>query len=271
MKFKLCFAALVACSLLATQASAQTVIASFDTYENATGDFTVRSGNAPTIDTPSTIEIGADFAVSNVDVNITENPTDPIFRRIRSNSGSQNNTFGNDSTLLTLPTASGSGQLQFFNAGTANGGTGIATADEANFFLNVTNNDASETLVFDEVLFDLLVQSNGTHSEYSVLFENTTLGTASGILDSGTATVPGGGSQTTDVTFDTGPGIQLAAGQSGRFVFTIGGGLETSTSSGNIDNIALIGSLGEPAGIPEPSSLALLGLGAIGLVSRRRR
>ena len=100
-------------------------------------------------------------------------------------------------------------------------------------------------------------------------FENTTTSSVTGVLGSATGLAAGN----TDVNIDlTGSGIVLGAGESGRFVFNFSGGGLGSSSSGAIDNIAITGQFVPPTStIPEPSSLALLGLGAISLITRRRR
>jgi hypothetical protein len=46
---------------------------------------------------------------------------------------------------------------------------------------------------------------------------------------------------------------------------------DPTTSTATIDQYAYNGEVGAPAIVPEPSSLTLLGLGALGLAARRRR
>ena len=255
---RLCFTALAACLMFAGQASADIVIASYDAFANNPS--------------PNGVALAATISANSVAAgftsNITNDTSDPLLRRSQTANGSTDGTFGDGVTLnTTLSTAATSGRLQFLN-GNSNANTGVVGADDANFFLNVTNGTA-DAYDFDELLFDVLVQNVGntsttTHNAYSVTFENTSTTSTTGVLGSATGLIADN-----DVNIDlTGSGISLAAGESGRFVFNFSGGGLGSNSSGSIDNIALTGQV---AAIPEPSSLALLGLGAISLITRRRR
>jgi len=262
--------------MFAGQASADIVITSYDFGGLGTADINFNTGANPS---PN---ISADFVAAGITSTITDDPTAPLLRRLRDNNGSTDGSFGDGATLnTTLPTPASDGQLQFLN-GNPSSTTGIAGAEDANLFLNVTNGDATQSLTFDELLFDTVVQNvggiNQTHNAYSVTFENTTTTSTTGVLGSATGLVTG----TNDANIDlTGSGIELLAGESGRFVINFSGAVTTSNSSGTIDNIAItgqfveatptIGGGGGGAAIPEPSSLALLGLGAIGFVTRRRR
>ena len=259
---RLCFAALAACLMFAGQASADIVIASYDAFATNT------SPNGVAL----AATINANTTAAGFTSNITNDPSDPLLRRSRTNNGSTDGIFGDGVTAnTTLSTAATSGQLQFLNGNTS-APTGIAGAEDANFFLNVTNG-TSDNYEFDELLFDVLVQNVGnatttTHTAYSVTFENTSTTSATGVLGSAT----GLGADNDENIDLTGSGISLAAGESGRFVFNFSGGGLGSSSSGAIDNIALTGQFVPPTStIPEPSSLALLGLGAISLITRRRR
>ena len=262
---RLCFAVLAACLMFAGQASADVVIASYDAFP----------GLPATNGVPLSATINANTTAPGITSNITNDTSDPLLRRSQTNNGSTDGSFGDGVTANTaLSAAATGGRLQFLNGNTnPNVSTAVAGADDANFFLNVTNGDASQSLTFDELLFDVLVQNVGnatttTHTAYSVTFENTSTTSATGVLGSAT----GLGADNDENIDLTGSGISLAAGESGRFVFNFSGGGLGSSSSGAIDNIALTGQFVPPTStIPEPSSLALLGLGAISLITRRRR
>ena len=168
---RLCFAALAACLMFAGQASADVIIASYDAFPN---------------NNPLTGSVGANTTATGITSNITNDASDPLLRRSQTNNGSTDGSFGDGVTLnTTLSAAATSGRLQFLNGNTS-APTGVAGAEDANFFLNVTNGDPSQSLTFDELLFDVLVQNVGnatttTHNAYSVTFENTSTGSTTDV------------------------------------------------------------------------------------------
>jgi len=94
---RLCFAALAACSLFSVQASADIVIASWDTFGAAVND---------------PVEVVADFADSSVSARVFDDATGaPLLRRTRANQTGDGD-FGTGITLnTTLPAATTTGQL----------------------------------------------------------------------------------------------------------------------------------------------------------------
>ena len=194
--------------------------------------------------------VGADMVAPGITSTITDDPDDPILRRLQSNIGSDDGTFGDGmtfNTMLGMPAVGG--RLQFFN-GNNNSSTGVDDANDAVVFLNITNGTA-EALTFDELLFDFGVQDSQpanpdtdtiTHDEYSVTFENITTSTTSDVLGADSDLAVG----LNDVNIDlTGSGIVLGAGEEGRFVISILSGGELSNSSTNFDNVAITGQFGE--------------------------
>ena len=231
-----CFAALAACLMFAGQASADTVIAAYDF--GTTGINNDPSG------------VAADMVAPGITSTITDDPDDPILRRLQPNIGSDDGTFGDGMTFnTTLGMPSLGGRLQFFN-GNDNSSSGVDDANEGLVFLNITNGTA-DALTFDELLFDFGVQDSQannadtdtiTHDEYSVTFENITTSTTSDVLGADSDLAVG----LNDVNIDlTGSGIVLGAGEEGRFVISILSGGELSNSSTNFDNVAITGQFGE--------------------------
>ena len=207
---RLCFAALAACLMFAGQASADVVIASYDAFPG------IASSNR----VPLSATINANSVAAGFTSNITNDPDDPLLRRSQTNNGSTDGSFGDGVTLnTTLSTAVTGGRLQFLNGNTG-APTGVAGAEDANFFLNVTNG-TSDNYDFDELLFDVLVQGVGdasltTHNAYNITFENTS---TSSVTSVGSAT---GLIADNDENIDlTGSGIVLGAGETGRFVFNL--------------------------------------------------
>ena len=194
--------------------------------------------------------VAADMVAPGITSTITDDPDDPILRRLQSNIGSDDGTFGDGmtfNTMLGMPAVGG--RLQFFN-GNNNSSTGVDDANDAVVFLNITNGTA-DPLTFDELLFDFGVQDSQannadtdtiTHDEYSVTFENITTSTTSDVLGSASELAVG----FHDVNIDlTGSGIVLGAGEEGRFVISVLSGGELSNSSGVFDNVAITGQFGE--------------------------
>ena len=263
MKFtRLCFAALAASSLLVSQASAD-IIASWD-FTGVTDNSTI---------------ITSDNSANSFITELTFAPTftGNAFRDFQNDRGSTDGTFG--STLTGGASIAGDGAIRLIQgidngSGIGVGQTGSATAtDEAVLDFEIVNT-TGQTIDFTEFAFDA-VSTNETFDAFEVRFI-----TNDGIDD--VITSLGSGSFADGSSVDdyddlgvSGLSVSLADGATGVFQIAFTGATQRN-SSVHLDNVAIAGdlasiSIGGGAGIPEPSSLALLGLGAIGLVLRRRR
>ena len=161
----------------------------------------------------------ADFAQAGITASLSE--IDNVIRDIDTGTGSTDGTFG--SILSGADTGAGRMRIEKGDAGTGD------------FAINIANASGGQ-LDFDELLFDFEVKNN-THDAYSVVFENLTQSTTSGVLGSATGLAVGW----QDVDIDA-SSITLADGDSGRFVISLSGAPASSTSSGIFDNIAVTAS-----------------------------
>lgn len=233
MKRTFTTATLVAAATFASSASAE-IIASWDNWADT-----------------SASNLDADFSATGVTAYITD--ADGVFDErgdgIRDISGSNGSTDGTFGTL----------------AGATGGGDGALRLSKQtpNLLIHVTlMNGTGEDLDLDVLYFDFAPNSDG-HDEYSVSFYNETTDTDSGELgSSGGELVNIGGSGNYHDAAINASGITLADGETGRFVISLTGN-EGNNSSSFLDNVAV-------TIIPEPSSLALVGLGGLCLLRRRR-
>ena len=148
------------------------------------------------------------------------------------------------------------------------------TAGDHVMFVNTNNNDATVTLT-NGTGFAYLITGLGIDIASNGGADASLDGiTAGGVAVTGLSSISHGnvGSGGSDVDYDDlfwdlsvangGAGITLANGEA--LTFTLGRSESKATS---YDNIAFIGALA----VPEPSSTALLGLGGLALILRRRK
>ncbi|MBK1831930.1 PEP-CTERM sorting domain-containing protein [Verrucomicrobiaceae bacterium R5-34] len=189
--------------------------------------------------------LASDFSTASITTTITGTAV----RDIVTNRGSNDGTFG---TLA--------GAVSDTNALRMN------KPDGSILQVNVANNSGA-TLSFDQLHFDGVFTGDSIR-DFEVVFVNTSTATTSGLLGSGSIT-----SDTNTVTFVADyddfdidvSSITLDSGDEGYFQITFDGGTGGINSASTIDNVALT------TIVPEPSSAALLGLGGLALIMRRRQ
>jgi len=192
------------------------------------------------------------YAADDTATGFTANINTTNFRRFHGNGQSDDNTFG--STLGSASTTPAIG-LQFNNSN-----------NDAVFNVNVTNS-TGEAYVLNDLLFDFETSGSNTYQAYSVVFENISQSTTTAVLGSDSGLTV---NSWFDVDIDA-SSITLADGEDGRFIVSLTDG--GTGRSNSLDNVAVTGTIfTEPTSqVPEPGSLALFGLGLIGLVVFRRR
>lgn len=205
-------------------------------------------------DTTAGDGLDADFAAAGVTASISGDGVRDV-----SSGSSDDGTYG---TLAGTPTAD-NGALRISKTGLP----GTAT-EEQNLATSVTlsvslTNSTGSDLLLGELHFDI-APTNGTYDSYSVTFTNTTQATTTGVLGAGGPFDDLSGSYTDyhDVDVDA-SGITLANGESGTFDIVLSGAT-LGNSSSRADNFAVT------TVVPEPGSLALLGLGGLAILRRRR-
>ncbi len=190
-------------------------------------------------------DLDSDTSTALVTTTITGNAV----RDIRSDRGSNDETFGT-------------------SAGAASDTNSLRLQKPENRVLeiNVANNSGA-TLIFDELHFDGAYTGDSVRS-FDVIFVNTSTATSSISLGSGSFTASTAGTVADYDDFDIDvSSISLDDGEEGYFQITFDGATpsgSTVNSSSAIDNVEL-------TVVPEPSSAALLGLGGLALILRRRK
>ena len=255
-------AAVVAISSVANTCSADLILAAWDTFDNTSQVPDESSG---------VIALGPNSFLTEFSTSTSYSFGGDV-RDIRGDSrGSNDGTFGSAISGANNPTP-----------GTLNDSLRLLSGDvggvrfaERTLLINIDNSLSSDDLNFSTFHFDAGNNPfNGdTYSDVEVSFvDNAGVST---VLTNGsrslaaTATDGTTGSATgnyLDLDFDA-SGFSLAAGESGAFSlrFFDPDADNTLTSSVHLDNIAIT------VAVPEPSSLAVLGLAGLGFVIRRRR
>jgi len=135
--------------------------------------------------------------------------------------------------------------------------------------LTLTNGTASAYSI-DSLHFDFGVRTNGPNS-FTANYTSGGLGPAPALIDTQTGLAQQNSTNGNLFQFDytlssSLSDTTLAAGESAVFTFNFSDTTGSGTSLSLIDNVAFQGAV-----IPEPSSFALLGLGGLALLARRRR
>jgi hypothetical protein len=167
----------------------------------------------------------------------------------------------------------GTGTNAFIRSDATGSTEALALADDDYFFFTVTA-DVGQTLNLTSLVFDFgaSTQTNGNFAYNLTTYIQSSvggLGSSDPSLASRSFTRPGNstGSLTTVTAIDL-TGASFQGLNSITFEFSVGDDLNNTNSIARFDNFALEGSV---AAIPEPSSTALLGLGGLALILRRRR
>jgi hypothetical protein len=187
--------------------------------------------------------------------------------------------FSGDSTTGTVGWGrSGSGANDDGTFGTLAGAEttvafnrGLSMNNGVNGFMDFSiTNSSADDYELDFFHFDTgTFRPNAAH-EWTVSIQSGDL-TAQSIQSGSADNIAGGTVDWYDYDIDlsglTGGNV-LAAGQTATFRLDLAGGTGASGHHQYVDNIAISGSV---IAVPEPSSLALLGLCSAGIVARRRR
>lgn len=137
--------------------------------------------------------------------------------------------------------------------------------------LTLTNGTDSAYII-DSLHFDFGVRAQGpdsfvaTYASGGLGVAGEEIGSATGLARSPLVSAAVGRVHEFDFTLS--PALSdttLGVGESATFTMAFSGG-GGNTSTGNFDNIAFVGTV-----VPEPSSIALIGLGGLALFFRRRR
>jgi len=254
-------AAVVAISSVANTCSADLILAAWDTFNNTDA----------TPDATGVIALGPNSFLTEFS-EATSYSFGGDVRDIRGDDrGSNDGTFGSAISGANNPAL-----------GTLNDSLRVqngVSGEERTLLINIDNSLSSDDLNFSTFHFDAGNNPNNgdTYSDVEVSFiDNAGVST---VLTNGsrslaaTATDGTTGSATgnyLDLDFDA-SGFSLAAGESGAFSlrFFDPNPANSVASAVHLDNIAI--TVADPTAVPEPTSLAVLGLAGLGFVIRRRR
>ena len=259
-------AAVVAISSVANTCSADLILAAWDTFDNTSQEPDASSG---------VIALGPNSFLTEFSTSTSYSFGGDV-RDIRGDSrGSNDGTFGSAISGANNPADGNLNDSLRVQNGVVNG----VRFAERTLLINIDNSLSSDDLNFSTFHFDAGNNPNNgdTYSDVEVSFvDNAGVST---VLTNGsrslaaTATDGTTGSATgnyLDLDFDA-SGFSLAAGESGAFSlrFFDPNPANSVSAAVHLDNIAI--TVADPNAVPEPSSLAVLGLAGLGFVIRRRR